>query len=69
MYGHYGDLLSQVSKCMKGLTCFCFLKFLFMLLVYLGNIIEWCIPEETDLDGVEFKAMTSGSHTLDNDFV
>ena len=42
---------------------------IFMLLVYLGNIIEWCIPEETDLDGVEFKAMTSGSHTLDNDFV
>ncbi|RUS87014.1 hypothetical protein EGW08_005252 [Elysia chlorotica] len=34
-----------------------------------GNVIEWCEPEETDLDGVEFKAMTSGSHTLDNDFV
>ncbi|CAG5117486.1 unnamed protein product [Candidula unifasciata] len=34
-----------------------------------GNIIEWCLPEETDLDGVEFKAMTSGSHTLNSDFV
>ncbi|KAH9515644.1 DENN domain-containing protein 11 [Bulinus truncatus] len=34
-----------------------------------GNIIEWCVPEETELDGVEFKAMPSGSHTLFSDFV
>ncbi|KAK7498898.1 hypothetical protein BaRGS_00009990 [Batillaria attramentaria] len=34
-----------------------------------GNMIEWCCPEDTDLDGVEFKAMPSGSHTLDRDFV
>ncbi|XP_050398253.1 DENN domain-containing protein 11 [Patella vulgata] len=34
-----------------------------------GNVIEWCIPEDTELDGVEFKAMASGSHTLDRDFV
>ncbi|XP_076449359.1 DENN domain-containing protein 11-like [Babylonia areolata] len=34
-----------------------------------GNMIEWCLPEDTDLDGVEFKAMPSGSHTLDRDFV
>ncbi|CAL1530636.1 unnamed protein product [Lymnaea stagnalis] len=34
-----------------------------------GNIIEWCVPEDTELDGVEFKAMTSGSHTLSSDFV
>ncbi|XP_071091811.1 DENN domain-containing protein 11-like [Haliotis cracherodii] len=34
-----------------------------------GNLVEWCLPEETDLDGVEFKAMASGSHTLDKDFV
>ncbi|XP_064599038.1 DENN domain-containing protein 11-like isoform X2 [Liolophura sinensis] len=27
------------------------------------------MPEDTDLEGVEFKAMTSGSHTLDTDFV
>lgn len=34
-----------------------------------GNMMEWCLPEETDLDGVEFKAMASGSHTLMRDFV
>ncbi|KAH9515642.1 DENN domain-containing protein 11 [Bulinus truncatus] len=34
-----------------------------------GNMIEWCVPEETELDGVEFKAMPSGSHTLFSDFV
>ncbi|KAI8759431.1 DENN domain-containing protein 11-like [Biomphalaria glabrata] len=34
-----------------------------------GNIVEWCIPEDTELDGVEFKAMPSGSHTLFSDFV
>ncbi|KAK3578963.1 hypothetical protein CHS0354_034753 [Potamilus streckersoni] len=34
-----------------------------------GNVIEWCMPEDVDLDGVEFKAMVSGSHTLTTDFV
>ncbi|KAL3860047.1 hypothetical protein ACJMK2_010219 [Sinanodonta woodiana] len=34
-----------------------------------GNVIEWCMPEDMDLDGVEFKAMVSGSHTLTTDFV
>ncbi|XP_041375104.1 DENN domain-containing protein 11-like [Gigantopelta aegis] len=34
-----------------------------------GNVIEWCMPEDIDLDGVEFKAMASGSHTLSKDFV
>ncbi|GAB1609332.1 DENN domain-containing protein 11 [Argonauta hians] len=34
-----------------------------------GNMVEWCLPEDTDLDGVEFKAMVSGSHTLMRDFV
>ena len=34
-----------------------------------GNVIEWKLPEDIDLDGVEFKAMTSGSHTLKTDFV
>ncbi|KAK7114733.1 DENN domain-containing protein 11-like [Littorina saxatilis] len=34
-----------------------------------GNMVEWCLPEDIDLDGVEFKAMPSGSHTLDRDFV
>lgn len=34
-----------------------------------GNVIEWRIPEDIDLEGVEFKAMASGSHTLRTDFV
>ncbi|XP_070574662.1 DENN domain-containing protein 11-like [Ptychodera flava] len=34
-----------------------------------GNIIEWCLPEEIDLEGVEFKAMASGSHKIDSDFI
>ena len=35
----------------------------------LGNVIEWRMPEDVDLEGVEFKAMASGSHTLKTDFV
>ncbi|XP_019640410.1 PREDICTED: protein LCHN-like isoform X1 [Branchiostoma belcheri] len=34
-----------------------------------GNIIEWCKPEDSDLEGVEFKAMASGSHTILKDFI
>ena len=34
-----------------------------------GNMVEWCAPEDVDLDGVEFKAMVSGSHTQIKDFV
>ena len=47
-------------------------RFLFIQLycfLFLGNVIEWCMPEDVDLDGVEFKAMASGSHTLSKDFV
>lgn len=32
-------------------------------------MIEWKLPGDVDLDGIEFKAMTSGSHTLKTDFV
>ena len=38
-------------------------------LTFSGNMIEWCLPEDIDLEGVEFKAMSSGSHTQLNDFV
>ncbi|XP_052815250.1 DENN domain-containing protein 11-like [Mya arenaria] len=34
-----------------------------------GNMVEWCMPDDADLDGVEFKAMVSGSHTQTKDFV
>ncbi|XP_022110529.1 protein LCHN-like [Acanthaster planci] len=34
-----------------------------------GNIVEWSLPEDMDLEGVEFKAMASGSHTVLSDFI
>jgi hypothetical protein len=32
-------------------------------------MVEWSMPEDADLDGIEFKAMVSGSHTQLKDFV
>ncbi|XP_059834153.1 DENN domain-containing protein 11 isoform X2 [Hypanus sabinus] len=34
-----------------------------------GNIVEWRLPQEVDLEGVEFKSMASGSHRINSDFV
>ncbi|XP_039264863.2 DENN domain-containing protein 11-like [Styela clava] len=34
-----------------------------------GNIIEWCLPSDFDLSTVEFKAMPSGAHTVNSDFL
>ncbi|XP_071505439.1 DENN domain-containing protein 11-like [Diadema antillarum] len=34
-----------------------------------GNIVEWCQPEDISLEGVEFKAMASGAHTVLTDFI
>ncbi|TKS73153.1 Protein LCHN [Collichthys lucidus] len=34
-----------------------------------GNMIEWCLPHDINLDGVEFKSMASGSHRITNDFI
>lgn len=34
-----------------------------------GNVVEWCLPSDTDLCSVEFKAMPSGAHTVDSDFL
>ncbi|XP_061577328.1 DENN domain-containing protein 11 [Cololabis saira] len=34
-----------------------------------GNMIEWCLPHDMNLDGVEFKSMASGSHRITNDFI
>ncbi|XP_037109184.1 DENN domain-containing protein 11 [Syngnathus acus] len=34
-----------------------------------GNMVEWCLPHDINLDGVEFKSMASGSHRITNDFV
>ena len=34
-----------------------------------GNIVEWVYPEEISLDGLEFKAMASGFHTVSSDFM
>lgn len=34
-----------------------------------GNMLEWCLPQDFDLDGIEFKAMASGSHRITSDFI
>ncbi|XP_041746511.1 DENN domain-containing protein 11-like [Coregonus clupeaformis] len=34
-----------------------------------GNMVEWCLPQDVNLDGVEFKSMASGSHRIANDFI
>ncbi|XP_057204428.1 DENN domain-containing protein 11 isoform X2 [Triplophysa rosa] len=34
-----------------------------------GNMIEWCLPEDVNLEGVEFKSMASGSHRISSDFI
>ena len=35
----------------------------------IGNIVEWHYPEETNLEGVEFCAMASGFHNVQEDFM
>jgi len=35
----------------------------------IGNMLEWCLPKDMDLDGVEFKAIASGSHRVTTDFM
>lgn len=34
-----------------------------------GNMIEWCLPHDVNLEGVEFKSMASGSHRISSDFI
>uniref|UniRef100_A0A3Q3VKI1 DENN domain-containing protein 11 n=1 Tax=Mola mola TaxID=94237 RepID=A0A3Q3VKI1_MOLML len=34
-----------------------------------GNMVEWCLPHDINLDGVEFKSMASGSHRITSDFI
>nr|XP_036850467.1 DENN domain-containing protein 11 isoform X1 [Manis javanica]XP_036850468.1 DENN domain-containing protein 11 isoform X1 [Manis javanica] len=34
-----------------------------------GNMVEWCLPQDMDLEGVEFKSMASGSHKIQSDFI
>ncbi|KAG8523358.1 Protein LCHN [Galemys pyrenaicus] len=34
-----------------------------------GNVVEWCLPQDVDLEGVEFKSMASGSHKVQSDFI
>lgn len=32
-------------------------------------MVEWCLPQDIDLEGVEFKSMASGSHKIQSDFM
>lgn len=47
------------SQLLKGLVVFFFT----------GNMIEWCLPQDVNLEGVEFKSMASGSHRISSDFM
>ena len=46
-----------------GLLCF------FFNCVRQGNVVEWQFPSEVDLDGLEFRAIASGFHKIDSDFM
>lgn len=37
--------------------------------LFSGNMVEWCLPQDIDLEGVEFKSMASGSHKIQSDFM
>ena len=39
------------------------------LVYFTGNIVEWCYPNDVDLDTLEFKAMPSGAHKITSDFM
>lgn len=32
-------------------------------------MVEWCLPHDINLDGVEFKSIASGSHRISSDFM
>nr|XP_037283627.1 DENN domain-containing protein 11-like [Rhipicephalus microplus] len=34
-----------------------------------GNTVEWWTPDDLDVSGIEFKAMTSGAHRVHTDFI
>ncbi|GFW72626.1 DENN domain-containing protein 11 [Trichonephila clavipes] len=34
-----------------------------------GNIVEWYLPRDCNVDGIEFRAMASGSHRVQTDFI
>ncbi|GFY50622.1 DENN domain-containing protein 11 [Trichonephila inaurata madagascariensis] len=34
-----------------------------------GNIVEWYLPSDCNVDGIEFRAMASGSHRVQTDFI
>lgn len=46
-------------------ACVCVIDFVCVA----GNMVEFCLPHDINLDGVEFKSMASGSHRITNDFM
>ncbi|XP_042238020.1 DENN domain-containing protein 11-like [Homarus americanus] len=34
-----------------------------------GNVLEWYMPQELALEGIEFRALISGAHTITSDFI
>ena len=55
---------------MHTYVCTCIYVYVsYHVLFNIGNIIEWSYPEDIQLDGIEFRAMASGFHTVNSDFM
>lgn len=50
-------------RCVYIHAAFCLFSY------HTGNMVEWCLPQDIDLEGVEFKSMASGSHKIQSDFM
>lgn len=61
-YPHTGERLQYGSKTLVSV-------FVVAFDIRAGNILEWALPSDYNLAGIEFKAMTSGSHKVQTDFV
>lgn len=40
-----------------------------MLILPPGNLLEWSMPKGVSLEGIEFRALISGAHTVTSDFM
>lgn len=60
------------SKVIRNVILFCILPPVVITVLYVtvsGNLLEWYMPRELALDGIEFRALISGAHTVTSDFM
>ncbi|XP_065676585.1 DENN domain-containing protein 11 isoform X3 [Hydra vulgaris] len=67
--GYVDEIFSSTDSAVVNSNDFIIALFVVVFDTKKGNCIEWCIPNDIDLTGVEFKAIVSGSHTVTEDFV